>query len=93
MSVYFIANIKIHDQSEYDKYLEKVDSVFSKFKGKYLTVDKNHEVIEGEWNYSRLGLIEFPDKKSLKKWYNSVEYQEILKYRLSSAECDSIIVG
>ena len=93
MSVYFIANIRIHDQSEYDKYLEKVDSVFNKFGGKYLTVDKNPEGIEGEWNYSRLVLIEFSDKKSLKKWYNSDEYQEILKFRLSSADCDSIIAG
>jgi len=93
MSAYFIANIKIHDENEYKKYLAHVDAVFSKFNGKYLTVDGNPEVVEGKWDYSRLVLIEFPNKKSLHEWYNSAEYQEILKYRLFAADCDSIVVG
>ena len=93
MSVYFIANVRIHNQIEFDKYLKTVDSTIEKSGGKYLAVDKNPEIIEGKWNYSRLVLLEFPDKKTLKKWYNSDEYQEILKYRLSSAESDIIITG
>ena len=92
MSAYFIANIFIKDMNEYNKYLEKVDAVFSEFNGKYLAVDEKPEIIEGEWNYSRIVLIEFPNKESLKKWYTSEEYQNILKYRLSSAKCDTIIV-
>ena len=92
MSAYFIANIKIHDESEYQKYLENVDCVFEKFNGKYLTVDEKPEILEGKWDYSRLVLIEFPDKDSLKKWYSSSEYQDILKFRLSGADCDTIIV-
>ncbi|MCL1812958.1 MAG: DUF1330 domain-containing protein [Treponema sp.] len=93
MSAYFIANIRIYKPDEFDKYLEKVDLVLKKFNGKYLCVDSNPERIEGKWDYSRLVLLEFQDKKSLKEWYNSKEYQEILKLRLSSAECDTIIVG
>lgn len=91
MSAYFVANIRIHDWDEYEKYLQRVDGIFAKFDGRYLTVDENPEVIEGNWNYSRIVLIEFPDKESLRKWYYSNEYQEILKHRLSSATCDSII--
>ncbi len=93
MSAYFIANIRIHDHAEYEKYLSHTDEVFSKFKGKYLAVDENPEVLEGKWSYSRLVLIEFPDKQALKDWYCSVSYQEILKHRLKSADCCSIIVG
>jgi len=92
MSAYFIANIKINDENEYQKYLEKVDSVFEKFNGKYLSVNEKPEILEGKWDYSRLVLIEFPDKDSLKKWYYSSEYQEILKFRLSGAVCDTIVV-
>lgn len=93
MSNYFIANIKIHDEKEYQKYLENAAGVFEKFNGKYLTVDDKPEILEGKWDYSRLVLIEFPDKDSLKKWYYSSEYQDILKFRLSGANCDTIIVG
>lgn len=91
MSCYFIAQIKINDQDEYKKYLNDASSIFSKYNGKYLAVDKNPEILEGEWNYSRIVLIKFPNKNELKKWYNSKEYQTILKYRLNAAKCDSII--
>ena len=91
LSAYFIANIRINDDNEYQKYLEGVDKVFNKYDGEYLVVDNNPTIIEGKWDYSRLVLIEFPDKDSLKKWYYSDDYQTILKYRLLAAECDTIM--
>lgn len=93
MSAYFIANIRINDEVEYQKYLEHVSEVFSKFNGKYLKVDNNPVVLEGKWDYSRLVLIEFPDTNSLTKWYHSNEYQTILKHRLLAADCDTIMIG
>ena len=92
MSAYFVANIKVHDENEYRKYVENVDGVFRKFNGKYLVVAENPEVIEGQWDCTRFILIEFPDKASLKQWYDSPEYQEILKFRLAGADSDAIIV-
>ena len=92
MSAYFIANIRITDEVEYSKYLEYVESVFNYYNGEYLAVDSNPEVLEGSWDYSRIVLIRFPDKDSLNKWYYSDEYQAILKYRLSAADCDTIII-
>ena len=92
MTAYFIANIRIRDEKGYQKYLDDVDLVFGQFNGRYLAVDDRPEVLEGIWDYSRLVLIEFPDKESLRSWYDSAEYQNILKYRLGAAECDSIII-
>ena len=93
MNAYFVANIKIHDEVEYQKYLNDVDRVFKKYNGKYLIVDENPKVLEGEWRYSRFVLIQFPDKESLERWYFSEEYQRILSHRLAGAVCDTIIVG
>ena len=93
MSAYFAANIKIQNEAEYKEYLADVDNVFSKINGKYLTVDEKPTVLEGEWEYSRFVLIEFPDKESLEKWYFSEDYQRILKHRLAGAICDTTIVG
>jgi uncharacterized protein (DUF1330 family) len=92
MSSYFIAQIKINNPEEYGKYLEGVDEVFAKFNGKYLTVDDKPEVIEGNWNYSRVVVIEFPNYDDLRKWYDSEDYQNILKHRLQGADCDTVIV-
>lgn len=91
MSYYFVANIKINDEKEYQRYIEKTEEVFKMYKGKYLVVDNTPEVLEGNWDYTRTVIIEFESKTEFENWYNSAEYREILKYRLNAAECDSIL--
>lgn len=91
MRSYFVANIRITNPEVYARYLEKCDEVFTKFKGKYLVVDENAELLEGGWNYTKLVIIEFPGKQELKNWYESKEYQDILKYRMDGSECDTVI--
>ncbi|MFA6597113.1 MAG: DUF1330 domain-containing protein [Ignavibacteriaceae bacterium] len=92
MSYYFIANIKINNRLEYQKYVDKVDEVFSKYNGKYLAVDDNPKNLEGNWDYSRVVIIEFKTESDFNRWYNSKEYQEILKYRINSSKSDTILV-
>ncbi len=92
MSYYFLTNIKIKDKESYQKYIDKADEVFAKFNGKYLAVDDKPKVIEGKWNYTRAVLIEFKNESDFEKWYNSIEYQEILKYRMNNSDCDTILI-
>ena len=92
MSYYFLAQIKIHDTAEYQRYLDNADAVFSKYRGKYLAVDKDPEVIEGNFRHSRAVLISFEDKNDFEEWYYSDDYQNILKHRLSAANCDTILI-
>jgi uncharacterized protein (DUF1330 family) len=92
MSHYFIANIKINNPAEYERYLDQIDEIFSKYKGEYLSVDSNPLVLEGNWNYTKSVLIKFNDKKDFNEWYYSEDYQKILKFRLDSATCDTILV-
>ncbi len=47
MSTYFIAQIKIHDPDEYEKYLDGFDEVFSKYDAEVVLVDDNPELLEG----------------------------------------------
>ncbi|MCK5147109.1 DUF1330 domain-containing protein [bacterium] len=92
MSYYFIAQIKIYDESEYQKYLDKSESIFSKFNGEYLSVDNGPIILEGKWDYTRTVLIKFKSKSNFDDWYNSVEYQKILKHRLNAANCDTLLI-
>jgi len=91
MSCYFIAQIRIKDAKEYQKYLDGAREIFKKFNGKYLVLDDKPEILEGVWDYTRTVVIKFKNKKDFTAWYNSVEYQEILKYRLSASECNTIL--
>ncbi|NLD49766.1 MAG: DUF1330 domain-containing protein [Clostridiaceae bacterium] len=92
MSYFFIAQIKIRDDKEYQKYIDKAGEIFKKYNGEYLSVDNNPTILEGNWNYTRTVLIKFQDLNDFNEWYNSKEYREILKHRLLGADCDSILI-
>gem|GEM_PF-6521729 len=62
MKYYFVAQIKIHSNNEYQKYLDKVDEVFSRYKGRYLAVDNSPVQLEGKCDYSKFVIIEFQSK-------------------------------
>jgi len=92
MTHYFVAQIRINDQDEYNKYLDKFDDIFSGYKGEYLAIDESPALLEGEWNYSKSVLIKFNSKKEFEDWYYSEDYQKILKHRLKAAKCDTILL-
>ena len=92
MSYYFIANIRIHDEGEYQKYLDNTEGSLKKIKKEYLVVDDSPKVLEGNWDYTRNVVIRFDSKAEFEAWYYSDDYQKILKHRLKAADCDTILV-
>jgi uncharacterized protein (DUF1330 family) len=92
MKQYFVAQIKIHNPEEYEKYLDKFDDIFTKYKGEYLAIDESPTLLEGKWDYTKSVLIKFNSKKDFEDWYYSADYQKILKYRLNSSTCDTILL-
>ena len=92
MSVYFIANIKIHNLREYEKYLEDYDEFFARYHGKVIAVDESPTILEGKWPYTRAVLTRFPNEYELKRWYDSPEYQALAKHRWQASEADIIVV-
>lgn len=92
MAVYFVANIKLTNTEEYDLYLAECSEVFKKYNGRYLAVDDNPIVLEGNYNYSKTVIIEFDNQIDFDSWYHSEEYQRILLFRLQGSECDSVLV-
>lgn len=93
MACYFSAQIRIHNQAEYDRYLENFDEIFSRYRGEYLAVDESPTLLEGEWNYTKSVLVRFNSREEFENWYFSKDYQEILKYRLNAAKCDTILIN
>jgi uncharacterized protein (DUF1330 family) len=89
---YFVAQIRIHNQDEYEKYLENFDDIFSRFKGEYLAIDESPTLLEGNWDYTKSVLIKFNSKEDFEEWYYSEDYQKILKHRLNASKCDTILL-
>lgn len=89
---YFVAQIKINNPDEYEKYLDKFDDIFSRYKGEYLAIDDSPILLEGQWDYTKSVLIKFNSKQDFEDWYYSDDYQKILKHRLNSSTCDTILL-
>lgn len=92
MAYYFSAQIRIHDPGEYERYLESFDEIFSRCQGKFLAIDESPTLLEGEWDYTKTVLISFETREDFEAWYFSKDYQEILRYRLNAADCDTILI-
>ena len=92
MSYYFIAQIRINDESEYQEYINGSVEIFGKYNCNYLVVDNEPVLLEGDWNYTRTVLIRFDSMDDFDAWYKSDEYQKILQHRLKAADCDTILV-
>ena len=91
MSAYFIAQIKIKDLQEYRRYLAGFDEVFSRYKGEVILVDDRPAVLEGEWHYTRVVVIRFPEEKEARRWYYSTGYQKLVQLRWQAADADVIL--
>jgi uncharacterized protein (DUF1330 family) len=72
-------------------YLEKVEATFKPYGGKWLVLDADVQVMEGEWPGSVV-LMEFPDMDTAKRWYHSPEYQQILRLRTDNTISDLVLV-
>ena len=92
MTYYFAAQIKINDPSEYEKYLDRFDDIFSQYNGEYLAIDESPTLLEGDWNYTKSVLIKFNSRQDFEDWYYSDDYQSILRYRLKASKCDTILI-
>jgi uncharacterized protein (DUF1330 family) len=92
MPVYIIAQISIHDRTEYGVYEEGFPDVFAKFGGELLAVSENPTVVEGEWPWTRTVLMRFPSAEEAQRWYGSPEYQAIAQHRYRASKANAIVV-
>ncbi|MBO6836484.1 MAG: DUF1330 domain-containing protein [Alphaproteobacteria bacterium] len=92
MKAYFIANITVTNPEAFKEYQVAVPPTIAAYGGRYLIRGGAAEQVEGDWMPNRIVVLEFPDKETAKKWYNSPEYQKVLSVRLANATGSAILV-
>lgn len=93
MPAYLIADIKnVKDEKLFGEYGKVAGPTVGAFGGKLLANGAG-TVLEGDWQPSRLVVIEFESAEKLRAWYNSPEYQEVLPMRLEASDGNVIIMG
>lgn len=92
MAGYLIANLSIHDPKVFEEYRKKVAPLVARFKGRYLVRGGELRTLEGNGNFKRLIVLEFPSLADAQGFYDSPEYAPVLKLRLASATGDVVLV-
>jgi uncharacterized protein (DUF1330 family) len=92
MPVYVIAQIAIHDRTEYDKYQAGFPAVFADYQGELLVVSESPTVVEGAWPYTRTVVIKFPTADEARRWYESPAYQAIARHRHAGGTTNAVVV-
>jgi uncharacterized protein (DUF1330 family) len=92
MPAYVIVSVKVTNDGAYDAYRKQVPATLAKYGGKFLVRGGEYEQREGHWKPNRVVVLEFADRAAAKRWYDSPEYQEILKIRQANSVTDMLII-
>ena len=91
-AAYIIADIDITNPEQYEGY-KKLSSVAMKAHGAELCVRGGKvEVLEGDWNPSRIVVMKFPSMEKARAFYDSVEYEAAKHARQGAAVMRMIVV-
>lgn len=82
---YLVAQIEVHDPLGYEAYRSRTGAVIERFGGRFLVRGGTLHPLEGEPDFSRLVIIEFPDLHSAQGFYGSADYQELIPRRTGNA--------
>ena len=91
-AAYIIANVDVTNAEQYEGY-KKLSTIAMKAHGAELCVRGGKvEVLEGDWNPSRLVVMKFPSMEKARAFYDSVEYEAAKQARQGAAVMRMIVV-
>jgi uncharacterized protein (DUF1330 family) len=92
VTVYAIAQLRIHDPVRFGSYVAGFMPVLRKYGGQLLATDNRPDAIEGQWEGDRIVILAFQDRDAFTTWLESADYQEIVKHRLAAADTTFLLV-
>lgn len=92
MSAYVIIDIDVKDQEQYAKYMKAGAPTIIAHGGKPLVRGGKTQVWEGNWQPKRVVVLEFKTVEEAKQWWDSSDYAQAKKLRLTAAEANVICV-
>lgn len=92
MPAYVIAVLQVTDEEEYDRYRQQTPGTLALYGGKFIARGGHLEVLEGDWEPTRVVLIEFDSVEQAKRWWTSPEYEAIKPLRQAAANSSLLVV-
>jgi uncharacterized protein (DUF1330 family) len=92
MPAYVIIETDIYDPEQYEQYKAASPAAVAGGGGRFVVRGGELAVLEGDWEPTRLVVLEFEDLDAVKRWYDSLEYQEAKKLRDGAANLRMVAV-
>jgi uncharacterized protein (DUF1330 family) len=92
MPAYLIVETDITDPEQYEQYKAASPGAVEAGGGRFVVRGGEMAVLEGDWQPTRLVVLEFPDLDTAKRFYDSPEYQAAKKLRDGAAKLNMVAV-
>lgn len=86
MAAYVVVDMNVTDPVQYRKYITAAEDSVRQYGGKYLVRGGNPRNLEGDWQPTRIVVLEFPDTDQIRRWFDSPEYQAARELRAAAAQ-------
>jgi uncharacterized protein (DUF1330 family) len=92
MPAYVIVDSEVTDPERYEQYKAATPAAVAAGGGRFLARGGEVIVLEGDWQPSRVVVLEFEDLAAAKRWYESEAYQQARKFREGAASFHMVAV-
>lgn len=92
MPAYVIVETDITEPERYEQYKAASPTAVAAGGGRFIVRGGELLVLEGDWQPSRLVMLEFEDLAAAKRWYESEIYQKAKKLREGAAHLRMVAV-
>jgi uncharacterized protein (DUF1330 family) len=92
MAAYVVVETDVTDPERYEQYKAATAPAVTAAGGRYLVRGGELDVFEGDWQPSRLVVLEFEDLAAARRWYESEAYREARKLRQGAARLRMVAV-
>ncbi len=92
MPAYVVVDISVNDAQTYERYKLLAPPSIAAHRGRYIVRGGRTETLEGEWQPSRLVILEFPTVDDARAWWESEEYSAAKALRQSCAATEMLLI-
>ena len=93
MAAYLVVDSQLTDPALYEQYKVKAKPLAEKYGGEYLARGGETTLKETDlWSPTRMVLVKFPSAEQANRFYDSPEYQEVLKISKQSARRTVVVL-
>jgi uncharacterized protein (DUF1330 family) len=93
MPAYVVVDADVTDPEQYAAYREAAQRSVEAFGGRFLVRGGELDVLEGDWQPTRVVVLELPDLETVRRWYDSPEYLHARSLREGAARLRMVAVA